>query len=475
MLLVAGFGLLAVGLAWKSRGWPLIHDAPIMHYIAWRILEGAVPYRDLFDMNFPGVYLFHVAVVRGLGAGDGAWRAVDLGVTAVAASLVAALVAPWGRVAAVGGALFFATYHLASGAWNAGQRDVLLCPLLLAGALGVVWWAEGAGVWSVFAAGAALGAGVTIKPHALAFVVFLAGFIAVHARRGAWWPLTALMGGVVVAPACVLAWLASLGALGAWREIVFGYLVPLYSRLSRSGDWLYFRWHVWVPIVAVVGVSLASLACRRALTARHVVVMLGMGYGLVHFVGQRKGWEYHLYPLAAFVAVALFSEVERARGRRVAFGTLVVGLGAVAWLLGVKGLDVADSGWITVKERRVTALAAELQARTRPGDLVQMLDTTEGGAHALLRAVLARPTRLLYDFHFFHDTDAPEIQRLRAELMHDLRARPPALTVLWQHGWPHGGYERVARFPALAAWLGEHYVVVHEGDGYRIHAKRHPS
>ena len=47
-------------------GWPLVHDAPIMHYVAWRIAEGAVPYRDLFDMNFPGVYLLHLLVVTTL-------------------------------------------------------------------------------------------------------------------------------------------------------------------------------------------------------------------------------------------------------------------------------------------------------------------------------------------------------------------------------------------------------------------------
>ena len=62
-------------LAWRSLGWPLVHDAPLMNYVAWRIAEGAVPYRDLFDMNFPGVYLLHLlaknAVQSLFGVGDG--------------------------------------------------------------------------------------------------------------------------------------------------------------------------------------------------------------------------------------------------------------------------------------------------------------------------------------------------------------------------------------------------------------------
>ncbi|HYE92593.1 MAG TPA: glycosyltransferase family 39 protein, partial [Terriglobales bacterium] len=182
MLVPGAQAAVALWLAWRSLDWPLIHDAPIMHYIAWRIAEGAVPYRDLFDMNFPGTYLVHLAVVTLLGAGDAAWRAVDLGVTAITAVLVAALAAPWGRAAAFGGASFFAAYHLAAGAWNAGQRDFLLCPCLLAAALGVARWAEGGGLRPVFGGGVALGAGLTIKPHAIVFLAALLAFIAVRGR-----------------------------------------------------------------------------------------------------------------------------------------------------------------------------------------------------------------------------------------------------------------------------------------------------
>jgi hypothetical protein len=126
-------------------------------------------------------------------------------------------------------------------------------------------------------------------------------------------------------------------------------------------------------------------------------------------------------------------------------------------------------------ERRVTALVADLTARSKPGDLVQVLDTTEGGVHALLRARRAEPTRFLYDFHFFHDPDAPMIRRLRSELLRDLRARPPALVVLWEAGWPAGGYERMDAFPELGDWLAGGYEMARQGDGYRIYAKRHDS
>src|SRR5882724_1288474 len=71
-VVVAAFGLLVVVLLVLSLPWPLVQDAPVMHYIAWRIGEGDVPYRDLYDINQPGVYVLHLALLRTLGAGDGA-------------------------------------------------------------------------------------------------------------------------------------------------------------------------------------------------------------------------------------------------------------------------------------------------------------------------------------------------------------------------------------------------------------------
>jgi len=467
----------ALWLAWRSLDWPLIHDAPILHYIAWRIADGAVPYRDLFDMNFPGTYLVHLAVVTLLGTGDVAWRAVDLGVTALTAGLVAALAAPWGRVAALGGASFFAAYHLAAGAWNAGQRDFLLGPCLLGAALGVARWAEGGGLRPVFGGGIVLGAGLTIKPHAIVFLVALVAFIAVRGRVTvvpALPPMAALAVGAALAPIVVVVWLAAVGALGAWREIVFGYLVPLYSRVARPSDWLYFRWDAWIAVSVALGVTCARLTWTGRWTARHALAALGLAYGAAHFLLQRKGWEYHAYPLAAFAAVLLFAELAPALRRRpLRAAPLAASLVAVVWLLGVKGVEAGDSGWIALKERRVSALAADLAARVKPGDEVQVLDTTDGGVHALLRQRLREPSRFLYDFHFYHHVGAPMIERLRAELVRDLGARAPALIVLWEPGWPAGGYERIDGFPALRTLLETRYARAHDGDAYRIYAKRH--
>src|SRR5262245_22147806 len=510
LLLVGGFDGLVGGLAWGSRGWPLVHDAPIMHYIAWRIGEGAAPYRDLFDMNFPGTYLLHLAVLRLLGPGDVAWRVFDLAWLAAGAAAVATYAAPWGWIAAAGGSLFFAAYHLAAGPWNAGQRDVLLCPLLMLGALGVVRWVEAraepieraawaastgrsarsfgdAQAWNVRAirpliwGGLALGASITIKPHALLFVVALGVLVAVVSwRSGRIGPAAVFAGAVAVAPVAVAAWVAALGALPAWRAVVFDYLIPLYSRLGRPPQWGFHRWQVLIPVAVGVAISTGSAIVHARLGARHVVALGGLAYGIAHYVVQGKGWEYHLYPAAVFAAPLLVCELEpllRAR-RPVAGVALAASLVVTALMLGPKGAEAAAAahdGWIAAKEHRVSAIVADLRGRLAPGDLVQVLDTTGGGIHALLRLHVEQPTRFVYDFHFFHDTGTPTIRALRAEFLRDLEARPPRCVVIFRDGWPTGGYERIEAFPELARWLARGFRLATKGDGYVIYAKRDDS
>jgi len=482
VLVVAAFGGLAALLAWRSLTWPLIHDVALMHYVAWRIGEGAIPYRDLFDMNQPGTYLIHLAVLRTLGGGDLAWRLVDLAWLAATAGAIAAFVAPWGALASAAGASVFATYHLAGGAWQVGQRDFFVCVLLLLGALGVVRWVERGRLANLVWSGAVLGAGLTMKPHVAVFVGALGAVVAVTAARACGAGTAAGATGVFVAsaaaaPVAVLLWLVAAGGLGAWYEIVTGYLIPLYSRLGRTSPWTVYRWHAWIPIALGVTTSLASVLVRRGARARHLVAALGLGYGIFHYVAQGKGWEYHLDPLAAFAALLVAAELPAALAARrlLMAGTLVAALAASLVLLGAKGVEASAAEFWWARHATVRAVEADLRARLAPGDTAQVLDTTEGGIHALFRLGVREPTRFIYDFHFFHDEDTPVVQTLREEFIRDLDRHPPRVIVLFERGWPSGGYDRVERFPALAERLRERYQPPLTRAGYRVYVKRNDS
>src|SRR5262249_5991604 len=81
--LVTGLNvLLAVAagcLLWRSLDWPLVGDATIFHFIAAQMQNGAVPYRDIIDINMPLIYVIHLAVVAIGGLGYGAWRGLPSG------------------------------------------------------------------------------------------------------------------------------------------------------------------------------------------------------------------------------------------------------------------------------------------------------------------------------------------------------------------------------------------------------------
>jgi hypothetical protein len=475
VVLVAAYAAVAVWLLADSLPWPLIHDAPIMHYIAWRIAHGAAPYRDLFDMNFPGTYLVHLAALRTFGMSDAGWRAFDVAWLAVTALTLAAFARPWGWAAAAGSALFFAVYHLSGGAWQAGQRDFWLVVFLILGALGVTRWVSGRASASLACGGLALGAGITIKPHALLFAGGLAAVVLVVGLRGASGvlaPLAIFLGATAVVPAAVTAWIVAVGAFPAWGDIVLHYLLPYYVHLGRPSSWAFYRWHVWIPIAVAVGLSLGHAVLARRLTVRHTIAALGVVYGLIHYFGQGKGWEYHLYPLAAFAALLAFAELTAALARRRLLGLpLAASLALALALLAQRGVEAADADWIRDKENLVRAMAHDLAA-LGPGETVQVLDTTVGGIHALLRLGAVQPTRFLYDFHFFHDEETAEIRALRAEMIRDLTARPPRFVVLAARGWPEGGPERIARFPELSRWLAEGYRVVEDRPAYIVYEKK---
>src|SRR5437764_539231 len=78
---LAYVGLLSAGILYgiaHSLHWPIFHDAVIFHYIAWRISEGAAPYRDIMETNMPGTYLLHLLCQKMLGLSDIAFRMYDL-------------------------------------------------------------------------------------------------------------------------------------------------------------------------------------------------------------------------------------------------------------------------------------------------------------------------------------------------------------------------------------------------------------
>jgi hypothetical protein len=482
-LILAASAALAIYLGWRSWSWPLIHDAPIMHYVAWLVTQGAVPYRDVFDMNVPGVYLLHLGVISLLGEGDRAWRLFDLAWLGLTAAALFGFSRRMGDAwSGLGAALLFILYHLSGGAWRAGQRDFLLALFLVLAAWGAARaWESGGAYGPLLWGGLAAGTGIMIKPQAALFWIACAAVAAGSARRaGALRALAIWCAAGLAVPAAIMGWVAWRGGAGAFLAIATGYVLPLYSRVGRVSVWEGVRWHVygwqiWSCLI-VLGVLGIFVRVEKPYAVRRWLALTGAVYGLLHFAVQGKGWEYHLYPLAVFfcalASVPIAARAERAQSVHLSRALASVVLVIAIALLGVKGVEAADARWIAAKEARVSSLARDLTGLVGPGASVQVMDVTEGGIHALLRLHLRQPTRFLYDFHFFHDEGDPRIQALRAEFAGDLERGRPAAVVVFRDTWRRQGYERLKEFPAVDRLLESEYKLAVEGDGYRIYAKR---
>ena len=69
---------LALVNAAQSLTWDILWDAEVFSYIGWLVSEGAVPYRDIFECNFPGTILIYSCIAKFLGTSDFMFRIFDL-------------------------------------------------------------------------------------------------------------------------------------------------------------------------------------------------------------------------------------------------------------------------------------------------------------------------------------------------------------------------------------------------------------
>jgi len=112
-----------VVLILQSLDWKMINDPPYIHYIAWMMSKGAVPYRDVFDVNFPGTYLLHLFIIKVFGTGDLAWRIFDLFLLGMIDLFIIAYCRAFGALSTVMAVSLFSGFHLAGGEFACGQRD----------------------------------------------------------------------------------------------------------------------------------------------------------------------------------------------------------------------------------------------------------------------------------------------------------------------------------------------------------------
>jgi hypothetical protein len=317
--------LLAVTLAaLPVLTYPLGRDQGEFATIGRGILDGRIPYIDLWNPKPPAVFYVYAAAMVLLGRTTAALRAIDF----VIVPLICLCMYWLGRRIAnrrVGlwTALLFAVFYFTETFWTLTQNDgVVLLPMTLAVVCAfkatdatrrASWWA--------FAAGALSGLAVWFKyPFVLFGVVLFITQIFDRrnflARKRRW--LAFLGGGVLVGLAGIV-YMAAIGALPALIESarVTSQYTALTFNARDFGELLQthvgFRWQQW-GLLWILAALWLVFHLRAPCQAEWRTVLFWVLAGLVIMLVQAKAYDYHWLPMLPPLALMAGESVERVIG-----------------------------------------------------------------------------------------------------------------------------------------------------------------
>lgn len=441
-------------LIWRSLDWPLVGDATIFHFIARQMQMGAVPYRDIVDVNMPLTYYLDLAVVTIGGTGDLAWRVFDLTAAAVAAVLILMLLWPAGPAAGLLAVLVVLATHLLLGPYMAGQRDFVMSIVALAAAVASATAAEAEqrrGLHLLLAGAAAMTA-AAIKPTGVMLLLLPALATRLRWRDAAW-----IAAGAAIVAGLVVGTLATAGSLGAFVTMTRT-LLPLYGSLDVHSVPEVLASVYWIAPVA--GLAVAALLNLGGAMPPRVRVMVGLTvFGVLHLLIQRKGWVYHLYPLAIGLACwGAWSLV--ALPMRRASVCLLITAATLVWVL--PRSEIRRDMYPEL--RAATAMQRALESHLSPGARVQMFDSDSGAFLAMTRAGMRQATPYIQWFSLVLAGDSA-----RRDFLASLQANPPAAVLLTSDQWPRpSGFEAADDWPEFNAILTSRYELQQTGRDERI-------
>jgi len=432
-------------------------DSGVFLYTAWRILDGEVPYRDIWDHKPPAVF-FIDALGLWIG-GRSAWGvwALELlavaGAVALAYALMRRVFGPLG--AGLACVVWVARVPALAADGNFTEEYALPLQWL---ALCVFFDAERRGRygWRGLAIGF-MGAVAFLLRQNLVGVWLAIGLYlllcAIAERRPGrvLRPLLLMFLGAVLGVLPVVAYLAYHKALPAFWDAAFVYnraysWMDLYGLLSSAGAGLKGLAGLSLTMLAGWLLGLYSvLGYRQSLATRSPVVAVAVLAlpleVLLAGVSGRRYWHYYLawLPAAGLLTALFFWSLEtrqlplwrwrasRAKGSLLGprLYAIAVALAFMAVILVPRSMAAmaGDARW---QEQRKAFLAATAYVRetTAPHDTVLMWGAESGVNWAAGRR---SPTRFVYQYPLY----MPGYQRgeLVREFLADIRARKPALII----------------------------------------------
>ncbi|HUF53653.1 MAG TPA: glycosyltransferase family 39 protein [Dehalococcoidia bacterium] len=281
-----GLALIPILLYLPFAGMPFERDEGVYATIAQGVLDGQVPYRDLFDNKPPLVYIWYAFSFTLFGESVFAPRilaAICLSLTTVALFNQARMVLPM-PAARIAAALFAISTGLPWVALHANTEAYMLLPLVSSLMFFTIGMRDGRLRWFLIA-GALAGLAVMTKQVAMWNLLALAMVALVWHRRTAetslQWiaPTGALFAGTLASLALVALPFTLMGALDdlIYANLSYNWLyinfLSYAERLSNFGYGLLFFSAVAAPFVVGALVGLVILCRKRAAVMDYVLIL----------------------------------------------------------------------------------------------------------------------------------------------------------------------------------------------------------
>lgn len=503
-------------------------DQGIYATVGRGVLEGLMPYRDLWDFKPPGIFLVYAVAELLFGASMASVRVLEVAgllIIVIAFQRMAGELFGQQRIGLVGGALA-ALIHAQLEFWHTGQPETFggvltVLALMVTVRLRGLTLQEPARArarargWVVV--GALFGVAFLLKPPLGGGAVVCAAYLAGAEREASRsWKRAGLvvlvMGAASLIPilACA-AWFAGRHAWDALRWTLFEF-TPGYTALGWKGAplgmFLYGAQESLIGFSAVVPVGIVAAFVLRPLhSSERQGLFLLLGVVALHIAGiamQAKFFQYHYaatLPLLAFIAgLGLYKLWRRALAWR-AVGVTAFAL-AVAGLVAVRVALRHNPGtfWERSALRMRFLLTRTPSREALDATLYHVVDYDLGADRKVARivATLAPPEASVFVWGFEPVIywlsnrrpasrfiyDVPQRvswnrERPRVELLGDLARDPPAVFVV-QHGDvfrhvtgnAYDSHQALGTFPALQSLLEERYALSESVAQFDVYVRR---
>lgn len=485
--------------------YPYGRDQSVFAYVGGAIARGEMPYRDVWDLKPPGIYLLYAALAAVTrGDPDGMMLAVRIADVAIAAAtglLIAIIARRFGRPdVGLAASAWYAALYLHGTYWSMAQAEAWANPLVLLAILLVLPAAlDSSGgepetgrrapppIRIFGASGLLLGMAALLKFTAvLPALPFLMAALAVR-QSGRLLCVTVLTISAAAPLAGAAAWLLAGDAWGHYVDIQRGFVAP-YARLNAPtllqrlanvfGHTFGWLGSAWLPGALALAGAMLPGAWRGD---KKALLVAALGCGLLAAWVQNKYFGYHwqtALPWLSLLAAAGTVEMLR-RVRMPVSGLPTAGAAvALAWSVAAHWSHYRD--WASVPSggarrdmwyarfgtpgRKDYSFAAAswaadyVRAYTRASDTVLVWGFEPS---VYLLSERRPPTR----FFFNVPVTAPFApEHWRREYLDAVRAHPPELVLVlredripWANGRTDDSTDQLHAWVELKEWLDTHY------------------